>query len=205
MHYFAAGSGVYPVALRSPNDCAMLRLPSLLVLVALLAGCDATSPGPAPASSLELGGALQATFPADAATEALTTVQTTPNGARTLVLRLRAEQEHDGQERAELTVRLPMDGELVPGRYPFDLGAAAQADLSYTLDRAPDLLALYRFRGRSLVLDITQVDEAVLAGEVRVVAEQTFGTRTLFGQREEVVLAGPVTARAAFEAAFVAP
>lgn len=177
----------------------MLRPTLLVALITMLVGCDAASPDSELTVAFELGGALQAGF-LDEVTEAGAAVQTTPNGARTLLIRLRADQERDGQERAELTVRLPLDGDLVPGRYALDGGA--RADLSYVLDRSPEFLAMYRFEGRSLVLDVAQVDEGSIVGEVSVVTEQTFGERTLYGQREVVDLAGPVTARASFSASF---
>lgn len=177
-----------------------------LALLVLLVGCDASTPETDDAFdfSLQLGGALDASFADEAAeTEALARVQETPDGQQSLVLKLRARRVQEGDERVQLDTMLPLDEALTPGRYRFDLDEPmAQAAMSYLIDQE-EVTARYRFRGTVLDLEVVRVDDEFLAGRLSVRGEQTDGVRILYGQHEQVELAGPVTARVVFEAEIV--
>lgn len=187
---------------------AMKYLFSSFALLVLLAGCDAASPETAAAGlTLRLSGALDADFTVNAVeSQALAKIRTRPDGNQDLLINLEAARRANGEEIAQLSVQYRFDGVVTPGIYEvFDASSPdseASVSFAYQLE-STDLLSRYSSRGGVLVLEVARVEAGYVSGQLRVRSVDVSGYRTLYGQREELTLAGPVDTNATFEATLV--
>jgi hypothetical protein len=181
---------------------------SLLALLVALAGCDAASPETDDAGfSLRLSGALDADFTEDAAeSQASARINTRTDGKQDLLINLAAARHADGEEVAQLSIRYRFDGVVTPGTYQIDdtatPGSEAYLAFAYQLE-STDLSSRYSSRGGMLALEVIRVGNGHVSGRLAARNVGVSGYRTLYGQREELTLAGPVNASATFEAALV--